>query len=289
MANEGQGGGFWSQAAAGLITVGANAVGRGGPKRQYKYNKKLANFQNDLNKANAEWAFQKELELRKYQADYDSPQAQMQRLKDAGLNPNLMYGNGSAATGSFESPKAPNVPGVSVGQVDAGSLGSLGTDFNQARLMAAQTDLTRVREQESTVKKDLITAQTAVTKANPYLSEGYVKSMVSQMESVAKMKEQEASWRLRETWTMDAEGQLTLDAKGMQQMNAQLDLLFQKYRLGQQDAKIKAEIIQGKEFQNDLQKIQLDWLENGDITPEHIYRGIMMVLQQMMVGANKRK
>lgn len=37
---------------------------------------------------------------------YNSPQAQMARLQEAGLNPNLVYGNGATATSS----SAPNVP-----------------------------------------------------------------------------------------------------------------------------------------------------------------------------------
>lgn len=280
MAEAQGGGGMWGQVAGAILSTGANMVGKGGPKRQYKYNKKLAEFQNELNRANAEWAFQKELELRNYQAEYDAPKQQMARFKDAGLNPNLIYGQGSP--GSFEAPSFPSVPGVSVGQVDAGVFGNIGTEFNQARLMAAQTDLTKAKTEESTIKQDLISAQAAVTKANPYLEPGYVKSMVAQLEATAKMKQQEASWRLRETWSMDSEGQMVLDAKGVQLLNKQLDLLEQRFNLGTQDAKVKAQIIQSKEFQNALSEIQVEWMKNGDITPQHIYQGIFMLLQSMM-------
>lgn len=271
-----------AQWAAAVLPVVGNLIAGGGPKRQYKYNKRLAEDTNRMNRENAEWAFMKELELRKYQAEYDSPAAQVQRFKDAGLNPNLIYGHGSAAAGSFEAPRFPNVPGVSMGQVDAHVLGSMGTQFQQARLMAAQTDLTRTKEQESTVKQDLIEAQTAVTKANPYLEPGYVKSLVSQLESTAKMKEQEASWRLRETWYQDDKGAMIYDAKGIQKMQAELDLLQQRFKLGTADQKIKAEIVQSKEFQNALSEIQVKWMQDAEITPQHIYQGIFMLLQSLM-------
>ena len=270
------------QQAIPLLAVAGNAISRGGPKRQFKYNKRMAQFQNELNRENAQWAFDKELELRKYQAEYDSPAAQMQRYKDAGLNPNLIYGNGSSSAGSFNPPNFPSVPGVAAHQIDAASLGNLGTEFQQARLMAAQTDLTRTKEEESTVKQDLIAAQTEVTKANPYLEPGYVKSLVAQLEATAKMKQQEASWRMRETWYMDGQGQMVLDAKGMQMMQAQLDTLQQKFNLNTADLKVKAEIIKSKEFENALKQIQVEWMKNAEITPQHIYQGIFMILQSLM-------
>lgn len=59
------------------------------------------------------------------QNDYNSPAAQMQRLKDAGLNPNLVYGSGSAtqpaaqvrsSSGQGYNSKAPQVDTSFVGQ-----------------------------------------------------------------------------------------------------------------------------------------------------------------------------
>lgn len=65
-----------------------------------------------------------QMELAKYQADqnyklweannaYNTPEAQMQRYQEAGLNPHLIYGNGSSSAGNSSSPaegfKAPNL------------------------------------------------------------------------------------------------------------------------------------------------------------------------------------
>lgn len=58
----------------GIISSGLN----------YLFNKKLAEQQNQYN-----------LDMWKMQAEYNSPQAQMQRFSEAGLNPNLIYGQGS--------------------------------------------------------------------------------------------------------------------------------------------------------------------------------------------------
>jgi hypothetical protein len=65
----------------GLGSLGASLIGNSGAKRRQN----LANKQN--------------IEFWNMQNKYNTPKAQMGRLKDAGLNPNLIYGSGSANTG----------------------------------------------------------------------------------------------------------------------------------------------------------------------------------------------
>lgn len=86
--------------------MGGAAVSGGlgliGSALNYAYNKKLASQQNQYN-----------IDMWKMQADYNSPQAQMQRFKDAGLNPNLIYGQGSSGNMSsapeMVTPQAPEI------------------------------------------------------------------------------------------------------------------------------------------------------------------------------------
>lgn len=59
--------------------------------QQYANNRDLAKYQNDLNMQS--WMQQQQ---------YNTPAAQMQRFKDAGLNPNLIYGQGN--NGNANSP-----------------------------------------------------------------------------------------------------------------------------------------------------------------------------------------
>lgn len=51
---------------------------------------------NRANRQLAEYAYSKDLEMWQRQNEYNSPSAQMQRFKDAGLNPHLIYGQGSS-------------------------------------------------------------------------------------------------------------------------------------------------------------------------------------------------
>ena len=64
---------------------------------------------NQANRELAEFAYQQDLDMWNRQNVYNSPIEQMQRLKDAGLNPNLMYGQGNTGNASgmpsYDAPK----------------------------------------------------------------------------------------------------------------------------------------------------------------------------------------
>lgn len=55
------------------------------------------------NKDMAEYAYDRDYQMWLEQNAYNSPEAQMQRLKEAGLNPNMIYGTGTASTGNASS------------------------------------------------------------------------------------------------------------------------------------------------------------------------------------------
>lgn len=55
---------------------------------------------NDANKALAQYQYETNLDMWNRQNEYNSPLNQMQRLKDAGLNPNLMYEQGNVGNAS---------------------------------------------------------------------------------------------------------------------------------------------------------------------------------------------
>lgn len=66
-------------------------------------NLEAVKMQNAFQKAENERAYNRQVSLINQQNEYNSPYQQMQRLKEAGLNPNLIYGNGSANTGNQSS------------------------------------------------------------------------------------------------------------------------------------------------------------------------------------------
>lgn len=84
---------------ADLLTGGMSSLAQGAIGSFF--NRGNADYSNNLAQQNA-----------RFWAQYNSPVNQMQRLKEAGLNPNLVYGNGTAVATAEGNSGAPNVQGV---------------------------------------------------------------------------------------------------------------------------------------------------------------------------------
>lgn len=253
----------WLAAAAPYLAVSAaNTLGNWfGQHQQGKQNLKYADYQ-----------FQQNMAMIKYQNLYNSPQKQMERFKAAGLNPHLIYNQGNPGNMS-SAPSYPNVQPPNVASVFA----DLGTQFQQARLMASQADLTSQKVQESGIKQDLMNAQKDLVKANPYMRKEYVDSMVRNLKSIADLKEQQAGFMLSHQ-TVDG----VRWERGFLKMQRELELLEQRFNLGTADQALKASVLKSKEFENALKQIHVNWMKEGDITPQHIYQGIMLLLGKLM-------
>lgn len=117
------------------------------------------------NKQESELAYQREMEMWNRSNEYNTPSAQMQRYMDAGLNPNLMYGQGTAGNTSVSTPqyqpsrgeynyRAPHVPNMA--------------DFMTIEVMQANqdkikqdTELARQKAVTEAIRQGLYTADTA--------------------------------------------------------------------------------------------------------------------------------
>lgn len=88
-----------SQPLSGLIGGGLNLISQG---VQNRFQQQQTELQNRKNLELANYQYQQQKEMFNLSNAYNSPTAQMQRFKDAGLNPNLIYGQGSPGN-------APNV------------------------------------------------------------------------------------------------------------------------------------------------------------------------------------
>lgn len=111
---------------------------------------------NKANRGLAELANQHEIDMWNMSNAYNTPEMQMQRLQEAGLNPNLIYGSGSANTGNAKDTPSTHMAQDSAPQVQA------------AQVKAAQADLMPVLSmfqdwQVKKAQKDNIEAQTRAT------------------------------------------------------------------------------------------------------------------------------
>lgn len=265
--------------AAGVIAA-TQAITRGGPRRQYKWNKKAAEDTNRMNRENAEWQLEQNKRLQQEQRMYDTPQQQMARYKAAGLNPHLIYGSGSGSSGgtfAFSS------PGIAPSRVDAPSASypDIAGSYLQAGQLMAQTDLTQAKAVESGYKSEVLELQAAIAKTNPMLDEDVYKKTVRVLELAAQRKITEEKYLYDiSRGEMDKDGTTLIPA--LRKIQNELDKAAQEIGLNTTDQAIKNKILESKEFENMLKEIQVKWLKDGDMTPQHIYQGILMLLMKMM-------
>ena len=143
---------------AAIISGGLGLVGglisHGDVKEQYKYNKKLQDN-----------AFAHNVEMWNMQNAYNTPSAQMERLQAAGLNPNLVYGNGGATNTATDYPKyqageAPQVANIRNASRQL-ALQGFQTALNaklqeaQAANLNADTELKGTQSQLTAVQKEI--------------------------------------------------------------------------------------------------------------------------------------
>lgn len=104
------------------------------------------------NKAQSEYAYSKDLEMWNRQNDYNSPEAQMARLKAAGLNPNMIYGSG-ANTGNASTLPKYNAPTLQYNYQPIDIPSVLGA-YQNFRIQQAQLD--NVRAQTENIRSRTI-------------------------------------------------------------------------------------------------------------------------------------
>lgn len=162
---------------AAAAALGGSLVNRGSQNSANRANKALADQQNqanleyqqrqfDFNNSQAELEYERNLALWNMQNEYNSPMAQKQRLTDAGLNPNLVYGSGSATTAAsaaapysaakYQAPHAEratvNAPQLQVDPYQAVQISqSLGLVRAQREQVEAQTDAVKQSTKNSAI------------------------------------------------------------------------------------------------------------------------------------------
>lgn len=139
----------------GLSNVGgfaSSVIGGIGSAIQARKNRKLARElaqkQQDFQSAEAEKAYQRNLEMWNKQNAYNSPAAQMARLEAAGLNPNLAYGSlGSSTAGTppAYNPVSAVQPSDAIYSNPYDSISQMGTNLNANALSDAQVAQTRAQ------------------------------------------------------------------------------------------------------------------------------------------------
>lgn len=114
-------------------------------QRQIKHNKELADYQ-----------YSKDLEMWETQNAYNKPGEQMKRLKEAGLNPNLVYGTGTVTgntSGQLPKYNAPTTQFKNVPMADPGQMLGMYNNLQQSQAQLGLTKaLTQLNERKATTE-----------------------------------------------------------------------------------------------------------------------------------------
>lgn len=130
---------FWQSALKLLPTI--TGIGSGAIQSHLDRKQSVENQQRTIqaNKELAEYAYSKDLEMWERQNLYNSPQAQMERLGQAGINPVLAFGKDIGGNTSGQMPKY-QAPRVDYGAKPFNMLGILSA-FQDFTMKNAQIDL----------------------------------------------------------------------------------------------------------------------------------------------------
>ena len=251
--------------SAALISGGFGLVGglisHGDVKEQYKYNKKLQDN-----------AFAHNVEMWNRQNAYNTPSAQMERLQAAGLNPNLVYGNGGATNTATDYPKyqAGEVPQVANIRAASRQLALQGfqTALN-AKLQAAQAANLNADTQLKGTQNELTATQKEIAMIDKQFQQGTL--------------DERTQYQL-EKWKQDlllgrnkielGDQQVTLNQKQMEQLDARTESIKEFTNL----TKVQAEQI-GIVIEFLPQMLRSQILQNNANAYNAIQRGNLAIKQ----------
>lgn len=240
------------------------------------------------NRAIAKYQAQKDLEFLAQQNLYNEPKNQMARFQEAGLNPNLIYGQGNP--GNQSSPQQyPQQQTVDYGDMGMSKALQLS---QQVGLAQSQIQAQNAQTRRTGVLTQLNQLQAEVLRNNPLLH-GALEPIITSLKATAESKVANAGMDTAKSEWFRGEKDFKIDGvtlhgpAGILKMETELKLLEQKYNLGTADGSIKAQIIQSQQFQNDLLEIQKKWMADGEITPQHIFQFAQMLLMKLLSFKSK--
>lgn len=205
---------------------------------------------------------------------YNSPESQMKRYQQAGLNPHLIYGQGTAGNQSSPAPVASYAPSVE-------AIGA----YNQTRMVNSQVAAQDAKTVKTQVETQVAQIQKKLMEANPLLNNEGFKATMDILKSTALIKTSEGDMAaMQATALMQSSGKKRNGIEypmGMEKVFTEIELLQQRFNLGTADAKIKAEVLSSKEFQNAILEVQKKFMTDFELTPQNWLQFVQLLLQRL--------
>lgn len=234
---------------------------------------------NQANKRESELAYQRQLAMWNRTNEYNSPTNQMKRLQEAGLNPNLVYGNGAVANVSGPGPRyeppqiRPIVPDLGGSAATAQNVALMGLQMKQAQAnieqVEAQTQYTKMRTLSEGFNQGLTTIKTKTGESN-----------LAQME---KLQPYQYEIQKSKNWQEQAKTEVLIQQLKNMSAQEQQTLLNNEYRnnqISQQqiDKEIKQADLLMKNNSNELKALGVG--ENDNI----LARILVRIMSQMGIS-----
>lgn len=248
---------MWGALAAAAIAAGVQIWSQ---NKQSKENKKLSDRQ-----------FNQSLAMTREQNLYNTPANQMRRFQDAGLNPHLVYGQGSPGNQNAPTP----VPDTKT--TDYQGLMNAIPIFNQTRLADSQVQAQNASTMQRYALTEVNKLQARVLEKNPLLDEAGFKATIDSLKAAAALKQEQVGFTSIQRQTAEA-----ASGHAVNKVFQEVKLLEQRFNLGTQDAAIKAEVLKSKEFNNAILEVQKKFMTDGDITPQHIIQFLSLILMKAL-------
>lgn len=244
-----------------------------GNRRQEKINQRFAEYQADVNDS-----------YMQKQHDYNAPKEQMNRFEAAGLNPNLIYGQGNP--GNQSTPQTyPEIQVPRYGDLGVAQSMQLA---NQTGLAQSQIQAQNANTRRTGVLTELGKLQMDVLRKNPLLDATGFNAIISSLRATAESKVANAGMDTMKAEWFKGEKEFLINGQSMHgpagilKMETELNLLEQRFKLGGLDANIKAQVINSKEFQNAILEVQKKFMTDAEITPQHILQFVQLLLMKML-------
>lgn len=210
---------------------------------------------------------------------YNTPANQMARLQAGGLNPHLMYGQGSPGNqpSAGSAPAMAAVDYLGMGEKVSNTISNTLPLINQTRLAESQVNATNAATSQRYAQTRLTELQSQVMAKNPLLDDAGFKATIDGLKASAQLKQTQVRSNDIKNFVDDSTATSKIDMIWKEAEN-----IDQKFRLRDLDAKIKAEVMKSKEFQNAILEVQKKFMTDADITPQHILQFVQLILMKAL-------
>lgn len=234
-----------------------------GPVAQEIFSHSRAGYESSPQKRAFNDSVKQEQRIFERDSAYASPAAQMQRFKDAGLNPNLIYGQGTPG----------NVSGTATQA--SGNISKLDViaQILQGQIMQKEIDLKDAQIEQTKANTELLGSRSG--------SENVKTERMRQDYQYLEQRYPELMHKLRrENEIGDATKEKVIEKTNFDVVALQNQIANQlkALQLMDKDNLIRDEILKSKQFQNALLEIQAKFVKEGIAGPQQMWQALLMLL-----------